>query len=73
MSSECNSRTPPTKKYGEYARHKKAQWLPDQRCTQREPGICCISMDTSLFLGSIVPFYSERVTLYPRKKEDRRH
>jgi hypothetical protein len=44
------------------ARYQKAQWFPNQRYIQGEPKLYCISMDTILFLETILHFYS-----YPRE------
>jgi tetratricopeptide (TPR) repeat protein len=41
-----------------YARYRKAQYLPDSACVQREARIHRVSLDTILFLETIVHFYS---------------
>jgi NAD(P)-dependent dehydrogenase (short-subunit alcohol dehydrogenase family) len=38
--------------------YKKAQWFSDCGSNQREPRVHRISVDTILFLESLVPFYS---------------
>ena len=47
--------------------HRKAQMFPDQRCIQRDPRVDDSSMDTNLFLISIVQFYNYIRDTHPQE------